>query len=146
MVALGLVALTVCSCRRAEEQPAIGHLWLEALNSHDPEQVAALLAPSATFSDPVTMQPATVAEYRAQLTWNWIAWKDRLYLPRRMISAGDGGRVVVEWQLRQTHASGASVPVDGVTVLDTAGGRITAVREYYDPSVYLPFLKASEAQ
>jgi ketosteroid isomerase-like protein len=132
-------AAVLAACQHTDAGQTLGRDWIEALNSHNANRVISLLAPNATYSDPVTPAPLAIAAFRVRLLRDWAGWKDRVYLARRIIAAN--GSVVIEWQVRQTNASGEVVPVDGVTVLDTRDGQITAVREYYNAGVYLRFLR-----
>ncbi len=132
-----LFQLCLAACNRTDEGQTLGRQWIEALNSHDASRVISLLLPTATYSDPVTPAALPIPDFRARLQLDWAGWGNRVYLARRIIATD--GAVIIEWQLRQTHASGEVLPVDGVTVLDTHEGRIAAVRDYYNAAVYLRF-------
>ena len=135
---VALLAVLVSACPQTDAGRDLGRQWIEAMNSHDANRVITLLAPTATYSDPATPAPLAIPDFRVRLQRDWAAWKDRVYLARRIVP--NNGTVVVEWQMLQTHANGEPVPLDGVTVLDTHDGRITAVRDYYNASIYLRFL------
>ncbi len=130
--------LLLAACRGPDPAQPVARQWIEAMNSHDSDRVISLLAPTATYSDPVTPAPLAIPAFQTRLLQDWAAWKDRVYLARRI--AAKDNTVMIEWQMRQTHPNGEVVPIDGVTVLDTHDGRITAARDYYNAAVYLRFL------
>ncbi len=135
---VAVFATLAAACTGTDPAQDLGRQWIEALNSRDANRVIGLLAPTATYSDPVTPVPLAISDLRTRLQRDWVAWKDRVYLTRRIVAAK--GAVAVEWRMLQTHANGELVPVDGITVLDTRDGRITAVHDYFNAAVYLRFL------
>ena len=130
---LVLVATTVGACAGRDE--AIGRRWVEALNSRDPDKVIRLLAPQATYTDPISPKPIPPPVLRTALENGWRVFKDRTYFANRILVHKDA--VAIEWHIEQTSPSGKALPVDGVTVLDVRDGRIVAVRNYFDPSGYV---------
>ncbi len=138
LLALFLGGLVLAACERLDPGRELAERWIDALNSHDPKQVVQLLSPTAKYSDPSTPEPVKPTELAFRWEQGWKLWKDQVYQPRKIVSAGQS--VAIEWHIEQTHPSGVPVPVNGVTVLDIQDGRIVAVRSYFDPSVYLRFL------
>ena len=138
--AMALSAIVLGSaCRATPPENSLGQQWLDALNSHDTARVAALLNPDATYSDPTTKEPLGVVPLSERWIREWTQWKDRVYTAKSILSTAD--TVVIEWHLQQIHPSGKAVPLDGVTILDRDGMHIRAVRDYYNPAVYLQFLR-----
>lgn len=113
----------------------MGRRWIEAMNTHRPDNVIRLLAPMATWTGPSFSKSASVPQMRYALQNGWNVWKDRKYFAKRIV-VGEGS-VVIEWHIDQTSVQGRAVPIDGATVLDVRDGRVAAVREYYDPYPYV---------
>jgi ketosteroid isomerase-like protein len=130
--ALLLLAATCAACAGKED---LGHRWIEALNTHNPDNVIRLLAPLATWSGPTSPKLASLPHIRYALQNGWNVWKDRKYVAKRIVASG--GSVIIEWHIQQTSLQGRAVPIDGATVLDVRDGHIVAVREYYDPYPYV---------
>jgi ketosteroid isomerase-like protein len=131
--ALLLVAVTLGACAGNDE--AIGRGWVEALNTRNPENVIRLLAPEATYTNPMMPLPIPTSVLRTALENGWKAFNDRHYFTNRIVASGNS--VAIEWHIEQTSPKGRAIPVDGVTVLDIADGRIVAARDYFDPSGYV---------
>lgn len=130
---LVLVAAILGGCAEGDE--AIGRRWVEALNTRNPENVIRLLAPEATYTNPMMPLPIPPSALRTALENGWKVFNDRQYFTNRI--AASGSSVAIEWHIEQTSPKGQAVPVDGVTVLDIGDGRIIAAREYFDPSGYV---------
>ena len=65
LVAAGLQS----SCTRStvDPGPVIARQWLDAQNTHDPEQLIALFVADGTYWDTVTPQPLSLDELRARV-------------------------------------------------------------------------------
>lgn len=135
---VGLLALSLLGCHDTGGSDQLARLWLDALNSHDPERVLQLLEPDATYSEPSFKQPLKPEGLRRWLTQVWSTWKDRVYSPGVVVA--DPTMVVIEWHIQQTHPNGTAVPLDGITLIEHDRGRIRHVREYYNAAAYLQFL------
>jgi len=140
LLLLMLAGCVLAACQRSEtEGTYLARRWLEALNSHDVEQVTQLLDGGATYSDPAPAQPVALPVLRQRLQQTWSVWKDQVYTANKVIEHAD--TVAIEWHVQQTHPSGRSVPTDGVTILEVQSSRIHAVRNYYNTGIYLQFIK-----
>jgi ketosteroid isomerase-like protein len=137
MIGACVVLLSLAACDSARPRNELAQLWLDALNSHDPDRVMAMLTSTATYSEPAESLGGQSLRDRLRQTWS--LWKDQVYSPKAIIA--DRDVVVIEWHLQQTHPNGKPVPVDGVTVLEVRDSRIQAVRNYFDMGVYLQLLK-----
>ena len=127
------------ACAREDPAGEIAQRWFDALNAHSAEQIVQLLTNDATFLDPTSSTALGSRELGPWLARGWAAWKDRVYTLTAVVAEHD--RVVAEWHLQQTHPGGTPVPIDGVTIFDLKAGRIAKVRNYYNASVYLQFLR-----
>ena len=130
---LVLVATILGAC--AERDETIGRRWVEALNTRNPENVIRLLAPEATYKNPMMPLPIPPSVLRSALENGWKVFNDRQYFTNRI--AASGRSVAIEWHIEQTSPKGQAIPVDGVTVLDIGDRRIIAAREYFDTSGYV---------
>ncbi len=129
----------VGGCNRFEPNHDLALRYLDALNSHDPNQVLDLLTVDATYVDPASLRPLGREALRMRLQQDAAAWKDRVYAARRILTCDNS--VTIEWHIQQTHPSGESVPIDGATVLTLRDGRIEGIRSYYNVAPYLRFLQ-----
>lgn len=141
---LGLLAATLVvfgagsGCREPRESDGLAQRWLDAMNAHDPARVLALLAPDADYTDPGTKVPLAPPELAEKLTKDWALWKDQVFTATRVHEAPNSS--VVEWRVQQTHPGGKHFDFAGVTVLETDGIAIRALRTYYNPVMFLQFL------
>lgn len=134
------VLLVLAGCSGTNESREVALRWLDALNSQDPDKVLVLLAPTATYVDPTTPVVMTPQTLRPWLRASWDDWKERRYTPGAIVATPES--VVIEWRLAQTHVSGTSVPIQGITLIEHKDGRIQHVRDYYNAAMYLQFLKS----
>jgi ketosteroid isomerase-like protein len=139
LAGLAWMASLCASCSSATSGDDLGQRWLDALNSHDPSRIVQLLDADASYWDITTKEPLSPTAVAQRWTREWTVWKDRVYTGKSIINTPDS--VVIEWHLQQTHPNGTPVPLDGVTILERDGRRIRRVRDYYNPGVYLQFLK-----
>ena len=128
---------TTVGCSRPPAA-GVGERFLDALNAHDPSQVTALMTADATFREP-GRPPLDPTALREHLARQWEAWADQLYSPRAILTLPEA--TVIEWEVHQTHRNRDPVTLTGVFVLDVHQDRITAVRNYYDATPLLRFLK-----
>ena len=134
-----LATATLVACANHEPDAAtIARRWIDALNTHDVDAVSALMAIDGTYSDPLDPFPLSDGALRSLLVRTWKDWADRVYTLRKVIA--EDHDVVVTWSMRQTNASGAVVPLEGVFVLRVSDGRIDEVRAYFDASPYVRLL------
>jgi len=134
-----LVGCTV-ACEHGEPNTDLGQDWMDALNSHDPVRIVELLHPTASCKDPLAPESLDPTAYARRLSGEWTVWKDRVYMTKRILAGSN--TLVIEWRIQQTHPTGTSVHLDGATILDVHAGRISGVRDYYNTSAYLQFVKA----
>ncbi len=138
---LVLVA-ALAGCSGPQLRNEIAQAWIDALNAHDGNAVARLMAANAVFADPAAPQGLRASELPAWLAGMWVRWPDRVYTARR-ITRNDH-TVAVEWHVQQTGPAGKSVPLNGITLLDVRGDVIQRVDSYYDISPYVQFLSAQK--
>lgn len=139
--ALLIAAALLGACRGSGASPDLSTAWIDALNSHQVERVSALLAPDASYTDPVTKGPVGRADFAARLAREWRIYHDQVYTVRHVHIAP--GATVVEWTVQQTHPTGKHIDLDGVTVLIEDRGSIREVRTFYNPVVFLQFLDSN---
>jgi steroid delta-isomerase-like uncharacterized protein len=137
LTALTLVLAVACGGRRETPLDALAQQWLDALNTHDPQQVLALMSPDATYADPMTPRPLPVAELATHLSRIWDIWRDQVYSATTIVTSERAA--AVEWQVQQTHQNGQVLPMQGVFILEIVGGRIQSARSYYNAVPYLQF-------
>jgi len=110
-------------------------LWIAALNAHRVDQLVGLLDADGTYEEPLTGGPLSGAALGEFFSRYWRTWPDLAFTQKA--AAADDDRLVLEWRSRGTHVLGKVLTIDGVTVINWAGRRISRVRVYYDARVYL---------
>jgi steroid delta-isomerase-like uncharacterized protein len=136
---LSLIALLSACDAHSQAGRLLAGRWIDAMNAHRAEEVLALFAPDATYSEPGLEGRVDSIPLAERLENGWAQWKDRVLTPTRIMLA-DAGTAVVEWEMNQTHPSGKHLAVSGVTVIESDGGRIRALRTYYNAVPFLQFL------
>lgn len=129
----------VGGCRSSPDDPGVGRRFLDALNSHDPAQVTALLAPDATYEEPGRLGPFDTAALREHLARQWQTWNDQVYSARRIENGS--GATVIEWETHQTHQNREPVRLIGVLVLEVHHERVDRVRNYFDSAPLMRLLR-----
>lgn len=130
--------LVISACQGEPPDDLLASRWLDAMNAHRVEQVLALLDEHVTFSDPGTKTPLDREGLAEHLRMEWSVWKDQVYTATHVHRAADS--TVIEWRVQQTHPDGKHMELDGVTVLETKAGRVSALRTYFNPVIFLQFL------
>ena len=72
---------------------------------------------------------------RAFLLKQWQEWPQLTFSIKAVV--GQDQRVALEWRSQGTHATGRSLSVEGVTVLQWVGDHLATARTYYDAGAYL---------
>jgi ketosteroid isomerase-like protein len=105
----------------------------EAMNSHDPQRVAALFAEDYSSTQPV--HPGRVFVGRAQVLENWTSVFDGVPdFVARPISSTQAGEVVwSEWDWSGSHTDGTPFGMRGVLLLTLRDGLIAEGRLYMEP-------------
>jgi limonene-1,2-epoxide hydrolase len=138
IVFVGLVLAANPGCGRRSAD-GIGQRFLDALNTHDPVQVAALLTSQATYTEPGRSAPLDADALSEQLTQQWQRWHDQVYSARAIHELPDV--TVIEWESHQTNHNRDAITLNGVFVLDVRHGRIAGVRNYFDVAPLLRFMR-----
>ena len=104
----------------------------EALNSHDPDQVASLFAQEYRSSQPA--HPGREFTGRAQVRENWTSvFAGVPDFSAVLVSlARDGDVEYSEWDWRGTHPDGSSFAMRGVTVVVVRDDLIAEARLYME--------------
>ncbi len=105
---------------------------LEALNSHDPHQVAALFAEDYRSAQPA--HPGREFVGRTQVLQNWTAVFDGVpdFAATLVSAAHDGDTVWSEWAWSGTHTDGTPFAMCGVILLLLRDGLIAGGRLYME--------------
>jgi steroid delta-isomerase-like uncharacterized protein len=112
--------------------------YFDAWNAHDPEAIAAALAPDGVYRDPTVpagLGPAETGAYAAGLV---AAFPDLAFAIED--EAASDGLVTGRWVMTGTNdgpfmglpPTGLPIRVDGVDLIRVEGGRIRAVDGYFD--------------
>jgi ketosteroid isomerase-like protein len=106
---------------------------LQALNSHDPAQMAALFARDYRSAQPA--HPGREFTGRAQVLENWTAVFDGVPdFTARLVSSTQSDDVVwSEWDWSGTHTDGTPFAMRGVIILELRDDLIAEGRLYMEP-------------
>ncbi len=137
--AMAALLFSLAGCDGANQSRELAVRWLDAMNGDDPSAVVGLMHPTATYSDPVSRSLLTPQSLGGWLVQGWGNWTERRYTPGAIVAAP--GAAVIEWRLTQTHRRGTTVTVDGATLIEHADGKVSHVRNFYNATAYLQFLK-----
>ncbi len=116
----------------------IAKQYLDAWNAHDADAIVKTFATGATYCDPTTAELSGDA-IGANAKRLWSAFPD-LWFEIVSVAETGAGRVVAEWIMRGTNteafqglpATGRSIALPGVDVIEIGAGRIKAVKGYFD--------------
>jgi ketosteroid isomerase-like protein len=105
----------------------------DAMNSHDPEQMASLFADDYQSTQPI--HPSRAFGGRAQVLANWSAVFEGVpdFSAELVASSVDGDTEWGEWNWRGEHADGSAFAMRGVTILVVHDGLIAEGRLYMEP-------------
>lgn len=116
----------------------IARQYLDAWNAHDAEALMKTFAAGGTYRDPTTgeISPDAIAANAKRL---WGAFPD-LSFEIKTIAEACVGRVVAEWIMKGTNsgafqglpATGRTIALQGVDVIEVGENGIEAVRGYFD--------------
>lgn len=112
--------------------------YLEAWNAHDADAIVKTFAADGTYSDPTTGELSGDA-IGANAKRLWSAFPDLSFDIVNLADAG-AGRVVAEWNMRGTNsgtflelpATGRSITLPGVDVIEIGANGIKTVKGYFD--------------
>ena len=125
-------------------QTPIAQRWVDGWNSHDVTRILACLTPDAIYEDlPLAAVNHGHDEARAFIETGWAAFPDLGFTLTASAIGAAGG--TAEWTMSGTQrgdlpglpATGKSFSVRGVSVIELAGDRIRAVRDYWDYATVL---------
>lgn len=147
---------------RAQEEPAcqtadpeaFARGWLEAWNSRDVDRILTFYADDAVYEDVPSVTNGWAAPWRGHgmireaLVDGYEAMPDMGF--ETVSASGAGDRMVVEWVMTGTQtgdypglpATGRSISIRGLSLLELEGGKITSQRDYYDTHLLLTQLGA----
>jgi hypothetical protein len=105
----------------------------DAMNSHDPGNVAALFAENYQSSQPI--HPNREFGGRQQVATNWTAVFEGVpdFRADLVASCVNGDTEWGEWEWRGTHTDGSSFWMRGVTILVVRNHLIAQARLYMEP-------------
>ena len=105
----------------------------DAMNAHDAEGLAALLAEDYRSAQP--LHPNRAFGGRAQMLENWTAVFEGVpdFRAELTASSGDGETVWGEWDWRGHHVDGSSFHMRGVTLFVVRDGLVSEGRLYMEP-------------
>lgn len=129
------------SSRAEADNTAVAQAWIDAWNSHNPDNVIALYTKDAVFED-VTLGAVSqgLAEIRDFAVATFAAIPDIHF--DLVNSALKGGHGTIEWVFSGTDTAaflGTSKPfsVRGVTVMDVHGTKLAQETDYWDLATVL---------
>lgn len=147
LLPIAVAALLISACRTPPEPPPRmrwARAWVDAFNSHRLENFGLLLAPAATYEDPVSNGPRSGASLAYHLVARWTKFPTEHYEIERVF--GDGNVVVTEWRATGIGVRTKGNPLRGVFLLTVQGDAIAGVRAYYDASGVREVLMAPSIQ
>lgn len=106
---------------------------IEAENSHDADEVAALVAEDYRSETP--LHPARDFTGREQVRGNWQAVFESVpdLAVELLRSAVEGDTIWLEWHMTGTQTDGAELDMRGVAIWGVAGGLLQWGRIYNEP-------------
>jgi steroid delta-isomerase-like uncharacterized protein len=129
------------SSRAAADNTAVAQAWIDAWNSHNPDNVVALFTEDAVVED-VTLGAVSqgLAEIRDFAVSAFTAFPDIHF--DLVDSTLKGGHGTIEWVFSGTDTgafggTGKRFSVRGVTVMDVRGTKLTRQTDYWDLATVL---------
>ena len=104
-----------------------------AINSHDPERVAACFTPDYRCERPLRPHEGFTGAARVRENWTGIFTGLSDLSAEILRRAHDGEEIWSEWEMRGTNPSGTPVLLRGPVILTSRDGRIDWSRFYLDP-------------
>jgi limonene-1,2-epoxide hydrolase len=130
------VLLTACAGCRAQPEPSHpmrwAKAWINALNSHRLDQVLPLLAPDATYQDPLSRSVLMGRFLNFLLVVNFKQFPHSHYELKRVIA--DGDYFAAEWEATGLSKTASQKHLNGVFIIRLQGNAIASVRGYFDAS------------
>jgi ketosteroid isomerase-like protein len=105
----------------------------DAMNSHAPEQMAALFAEDYRSAQP--LHPSRAFSGRGQVQENWTSVFEGVpdFKAELVATSVDGETEWGEWSWRGRHPDGTPFAMGGVTILVVRDGSIAEARLYMEP-------------
>lgn len=117
-----------------EETIAAANAYIEAVNKGDTEAFVAAFADGAVWIDPVGTPPNVGKEQIRQGFAGFTkAFPKASLTAKKVVAQGD--LVMMELAVSLTSAEGKAAQLEAVDVFEVRGGKIQAVRAYWDTSV-----------
>lgn len=130
------VLLTAYAGCRAQPEPSHpvrwAKAWIDSLNRHNLEQVKPLLAPGATYEDPLSGGERSGPFLTFLLLATFHRFPHAHYELER--ATGDQDSLAVEWRATGLFKGTNQTPLNGVFVIQLQGNAIASVRGYFNPS------------
>ncbi len=126
----------------------IADQFMQALQAAEASRDVAPLTP--LFADDATLRSAALSQRYDGAEGAEAFWQRYLDAFREIrseftaVTSADG-RAVLEWVSRGKLPSGAPITYEGVSILETADGRIHAFRTYYDSAAFTPVVAAEKS-
>src|SRR5262245_910083 len=140
LVVLAVVVGALSGTAEADNT-AVARAWIDAWNSHDPDQVVALFSEDAVDEDvPLGAVSQGLTEIRAFAVDAFTAFPDMHFtLVNSTLKGGHGN---IEWIFSGTDTggfggTGKRFSVRGVTVMDVNGTRLSRDTDYWDLATVL---------
>jgi limonene-1,2-epoxide hydrolase len=128
------VLLMACAGCRAQPEPSHplrwARAWIDALNSHDLEQVVPLLAPGASYEDPLSGGECSGPFTTFFLLATFRRFPHAHYELARVTA--DRDHLAVEWEATGLSKTTSQTPLNGVFVIQLRGNAIASVRGYFN--------------
>jgi len=130
------VLLTAYAGCRAQPEPSHpvrwAKAWIYSLNSHNQEQVVPLLAPNATYEDPLSGGERSGPSLVYLLMHTFHRFPHAHYELGRVTA--DRDHLAVEWEATGLSKTTNQTRLNGVFVIRLRGNAIASVRGYFDAS------------
>jgi hypothetical protein len=133
-----IMVVTVLVTAGCRTQPEIHYpvrwarAWIDSLNSRRLQEIVPLLAPGATYEDPMSGGARSGPSLGFLLFRNVRRYPHAHYELERVTA--DKDRLAVEWKATGLSKSTNRPPLSGVFVIQLQGDAIASVRGYFDAS------------